>query len=145
MPSARSVARVLLAVLGVALVALGLAVGVPALGKEGFSVGLAIGLAVLSLAAGGAALGAVALLSGRGLRPAQRVALKLAGVLAVLAFVLPATGVFVAPDLLYDQFGLDAPVAAILAWLFLSLGVLGVGALVALWRAAELAYDELSY
>lgn len=145
MPSARSVARVLLAVLGVALVALGLAVGVPALGKEGFSVGLAIGLALLSLAGGGAALGAAALLSGRGLRPAQRAGLKLAGVLAVLAFVLPATGIFVAPDLLYDQFGVAAPAAAILAWLYLSMGALGVGALVALWRAAELAYDAVAY
>lgn len=145
MPSLRSVARVLLAVLGVALVAFGLAVGVPALGQEGFSAGLALGLAALSMAAGGAALGAAALLSGRGLRPAQRAGLKLAGVLAVLAFVLPAAGVFVAPDLLYDQFGLAAPAAAIVGWLSLSLGALGVGVLVALWRAAELAYDAVAY
>ncbi|WP_353634315.1 hypothetical protein ABSL23_14855 [Halobacterium sp. NMX12-1] len=145
MSSLRSVARVLLAVLGVALVAFGLAVGVPALGQEGFSVGFALGLAALSMAAGGAALGAAALLSGRGLRPAQRAGLKLAGVLAVLAFVLPVAGIFVAPDLLYDQFGTAAPAAAVLGWLYLSLGALAVGALVALWRAAELAYDAVAY
>ncbi|MCG1003809.1 MULTISPECIES: hypothetical protein [Halobacterium] len=145
MPSVRSVARALLAVVGVALVTLGVAIGVPALGQDGFPVGLALGLAVLSFAAGGAERGAAALLSGRGLRPAQRAVLKLAGVLAVLAFVLPATGLFVAPELLYDQFGVDALVAAILGWLYLSTGALAVAVLVALWRAAELAYAAVAY
>ncbi len=144
MPSARFVVRVLLAVVGVALVALGVAIGVPALGQEGFPVGLAIGLAVLLVAVGGAALGAAALLSGRDLRPAQRAGLKLAGVLAVLAFVLPATGMFVVPELLYGQFGLAAPAAAVMGWLYLSLGALALAVLVALWRAAELAYAAVT-
>lgn len=143
MPAARSVVRALLVALGVVLVAVGFAVLVPALGQEGFPVGLAIGLGVLLIAAGGAALGGAALLSGAGLRPVQRAALKLAGVLAVLAFVLPVTGLFVVPDLLYDWFGRQAPAAAVAGWIYLTLGAFAVAVLVALWRIAELAYAAL--
>lgn len=143
MPSARSVVRALLAALGVVLVAVGIAILVPALGEEGFPVGLAIGLGILLIAAGGASLGSAALLSGAGLRPVQRAALKLAGALAVLAFVLPATGMFVVPDLLFDWFGMQAPAVAIMSWLYLTLGAFAVAVLVALWRTGELAYAVL--
>ncbi len=140
MPSARSVVRALLAVVGLALLALGAGIAVPVLGQEGFPVGLAIGLGVLLFAVGGAALGAAALLSGRGLRASQRAALELAGVLAVLALVVPATGMFVTPGLLYDWFGVAAPAAAVMGWLYLSLGALAIAVVVALWRAVEIAY-----
>lgn len=140
MPSARSVVRALLAAPGVVLVVVGIAILVPALGEEGFPVGLAIGLGILLIAAGGASLGSAALLSGDGLRPIQRAALKLAGVLAVLAFVLPATGMFVAPDLLFDWFGMQGPAVAIMSWLYLTLGAFAIAVLVALWRTAELVY-----
>jgi hypothetical protein len=143
-PSARSVLRVLLAALGVVLVVVGLGILVPALGKEGFPVGLAIGLGILVIAAGGASLGAAALLSGHALKRSQRAALKLAGLLAVLAFVAPAMGMFVVPELLYDYFGLQAPAAAILGWLYLSLAALLIAVVVALWRAAELAYAAVA-
>jgi chromate transport protein ChrA len=96
------------------------------------------------IAAGGASLGAAALLSGHALKRSQRAALKLAGLLAVLAFVAPAMGMFVVPELLYDYFGLQAPAAAILGWLYLSLAALLIAVVVALWRAAELAYAAVA-
>jgi len=143
-PSARSVLRVLLAALGLVLVVVGLGILLPALGQEGFPVGLAIGFGSLVIAAGGASLGAAALLSGHALKRSQRAVLKLAGLLAVLAFVAPVTGLFVVPELLYDYFGLQAPAAAILGWLSLSLAALLVTIVVALWRAAEVAYGAVA-
>lgn len=142
MLSPRSVARGLLAVVGVVLVVAGVLLGAAAFGSEGFPAGLALGLALLVVAAGGAALGGAALLSGGSLRPAQRAGLKLAGVLAVAAFVLPAVGVFAVPELLFDWFGAAGFAAPLLAWLYLSAAALALGAAVALWRAAELAYGR---
>ena len=144
MLSVRSVARALLAVVGIALMGFGVLTGASVWGSDAFPAGLALGFALLVFAAGGAVLGAAALLSGHALRPAQRAGLKLAGVLAVAAFVLPAVGVFFAPELLFDWFGADAFVAAVVAWFYLSTGALVVGVGVALWRAGELAYAELT-
>lgn len=140
MPAARDVLRVLLAVLGGGLLVAGSLLGVTVVGEHGFPAGLALGLALLVVAAGGAALGAAALLSGRSLTSAQRAGLKLAGALAVAAFVLPALGVFVAPDLLYEWFGVRPSLAGILAWFYLSAVALGVAVVVGAWRVSELAY-----
>ncbi|MFB6073339.1 MAG: hypothetical protein ABEJ88_10295 [Halobacterium sp.] len=140
MSTARSVARALLAAVGVALVAFAVFVGASVWGSEAFPAGLALGLALVAFAAGVAALGAAALLSGETLRPVQRAALKLAGALAVAAFVLPAAGVFLAPELLYEWFGRPGFAVAIAAWFYLTAAAVVVGALVAAWRALELAY-----
>ncbi|MFB6268548.1 MAG: hypothetical protein ABEH83_01295 [Halobacterium sp.] len=138
MPSVRSALRVLLVVAGAALILYGGAVLASTVGEEGFPVGLAIGVGLLLVAAGGASLGGAALLSGESLRPVQRAALKLAGVLAVLAFVLPTVGFLGTPGLLFEWFGANGPVVAILAWFYLTLAALALAVLVALWRAAEL-------
>lgn len=138
MPALRSVVRLVLAVAGVAIVLFGVGVGATAWGTEGFPAGLALGFALLAVAAGGAVLGAAALLSGESFGPLQRAGLQLAGALAVLAFVLPAGAVFLSPDLLFDWFGSSALVAPILAWFSLTLGALLVAVAVGVWRAGEL-------
>lgn len=144
MPSIHSVARSLLVVLGVGLMGFGVLTGASAWGSEGFPAGLALGFALLVFAAGGAVLGGAALLSGHSLRPAQRAGVKLAGVLAVAAFVVPAAGLSVAPELLTDWYGAEPLVGALVAWLYLSTGAFAVGTGVALWRAAELAYASFT-
>lgn len=144
MPALRSAVRWLFAAAGVALVAAGLLLGSSALGAEGFPTGLALGFAVLLFAAGGALLGGAALVSGRGLRSGQRAALKFAGALAVAAFVLPAFGVFVAPGLLVEWFGMRGIVAALVGWLYLTAAAVVVALAVAVWRAAELAYARVT-
>lgn len=143
MTSLRAVVRALLFVAGALLVLFGLATLASTAGEEGFPVGLAIGFGILVLAAGGASLGGAALLSGQSLRPAQRGALKLAGALAVLGFVLPAVGFFVTPGLLYEWFGRQGLVVPIIAWLYATLAALAVALLVGLWRVSELAYARI--
>ena len=140
MPSARSVARGLLAIVGIALMGFAVLIGASVWGSDAFPAGLALGFALLLFAAGGAVLGCAALLSGNALRPAQRAGLKLAGALAVAAFVIPVVAVFAVPELLFDWF--DAPpfVGALVAWFSLSTAAFAVGVVVALWRAGELAY-----
>lgn len=144
MPSLRSVVRALLVVAGAALTLFGLATLASTVGQEGFPVGLAVGFGILLVAAGGASLGGAALLSGQSLRPVQRGALKLAGALAVLGFVLPAVGFFLTPDLLYEWFGRQGLVVPIIAWLYATLAALAVALLVGLWRAGELAYARIA-
>jgi hypothetical protein len=142
-PTARSVARALLAVAGVALVAAGIAIAVPAYGHDAFPAGLALGLGVLVFAAGIAVLGGAALLSGQALNRGQRLGLKLAGLLAIGAFLLPVGGLFVTPDLLADLVGAPPSVAALLAWLYLTTGALAIACVVALWWGAETASRTL--
>ncbi|WP_232702573.1 hypothetical protein [Halobacterium wangiae] len=144
MPPVRSVLRALLAVVGVALMGFGVLTGASVWGSDAFPAGLALGFALLAFAAGGAILGAAALLSGHTLRPAQRTGLKLAGVLAVAAFVLPAVGVLVVPGVLFDWFGGSGFAVAIVGWFYLSATAFGVAVLVAIWRAAELAYGAFT-
>lgn len=143
MPTARSVARALLAALGVVLVAAGVAIAVPAYGEPAFPAGLALGLGILLFAAGGAALGGAALLSGRALSRGQRLGLKVAGCLAIAAFVLPVGSVLVAPGLVTGV--IDAPpiLAALVSWLYLSTGALVVAFAVAVWWALGVAYERL--
>jgi hypothetical protein len=143
-PSLRSITRVLLVVVGAALALFGVAVLAETAGQEGFPVGLAIGLGILLVAAGGASLGGAALLSGQSLRPVQRAGLKLAGALAVLGFVLPAIGFFLTPDLLFEWFGRQGLLVPIIAWLYATLAAVAVAVLVGLWRAGELAYARFA-
>lgn len=141
MPSARSVLRALFAGAGVVLLAVGALISASAMGSEGFPAGLALGLGVLVFAAGGAVLGGAALFSGGSLSTVQRGALKAAGVLAIVAFVLPVTGIFLAPGVLFDWFGLQGPVAALLAWLYLTMAAAAVALAVAAWRGGELVWE----
>jgi len=143
-PSARSLTRVSLAVLGVVSLAAAIAVGVPAVQQEGFPAGLALGVAVLLFAAGGASLGGAALLSGRALGRGQRLAVKLAGVLAVAAFALPAFSVFVAPGFLPRLFGTQPLVASLVAWLYLTAAAVAVGVATVAWWLLERAYRRLA-
>lgn len=140
MPSARSVLRALLVVAGVAITALGLLLAATGWGAEGFPGGLALVFGVFALAGGGGVLGAAALLSGASLRPVQATMLKLAGAIAVAAFVLPAGLLLFAPSALYAQFGPAGVGGAVLLWLLLALAALALGVWVGCWRAGELAY-----
>jgi hypothetical protein len=140
MPSARVVLRALFAGAGAVLVAAGALISMQAMASQGFPAGLALGLGILVFAAGGAVLGGAALFSGGSLSTVQRGALKAAGALAVLAFVLPAAGIFLTPDLLFDWFGLRGPLAALVAWLTLTLAAVAVGLVVAAWRGGELVW-----
>lgn len=140
MTTARSVARALLAVAGFVLTAAGVAIAVPAFGEEAFPAGLALGLGVLLFAAGSAALGGAALLSGESLRRGQRLALKLAGLLALAAFVLPVGSLVFAPDLVTRV--VDAPpiLAALVAWFYLTSGALVAACGVLFWWVLGVAY-----
>lgn len=125
------------------LVAAGIAIAVPAFGEDAFPAGLALGLGILLFAAGGAALGGAALLSGRALGRGQRLALKVAGVLAVVAFVLPVGALLAAPELVTGVVDAPPSVAALVAWLYLSTGALVVAFAVAVWWALAFAYERL--
>jgi hypothetical protein len=135
------VLRALLAGAGAVLLAFGALVAAAAMGSEGFPAGLALGLGVLVFAAGGAVLGCAALFSGGSLGTVQRGALKAGGVLAVLAFVLPAAAVFLVPDLLFDWFGLRGPLAALVAWLSFTFAAAVLALVVAAWRGGERVWE----
>lgn len=144
MPTARSVLRWLLTAVGAVGVLLGLLVGASAYGSEGFPAGLALVFGLLIFAGGGAVLGGAALLSGGNLSPAQRVALKFAGVLAVAAFLLPAVGLVLAPELLFGEFGMEGFVGALLGWLFLTAASVAIAVGVGAWRGGEFLYNRLT-
>lgn len=144
MLSARSALCAVLIVVGLPLVGLGLLLGASGYGTEGFPAGLALVFGLLAFAGGGGALGGAALLSGPGLRRAQRTALNLAGLLAVAAFLLPAVGLVLAPELLFEGFGMDGLVVAVLGWLLLTAASLAVAVGVGVWRSGELLYARFT-
>lgn len=143
-PSIRSVLRALLVVVGVVITALGLLFAATGWGTEGFPGGLALVFGFFALAGGGGVLGAAALLSGASLRPVQATMLKLAGGLAVAAFVLPAGLLLFAPGALLHQFGPAGLGGAVVLWVLLALAALVLAVCVGCWRAGELAYARFS-
>jgi len=139
-PSARSVARGLLAIVGIALMGFAVLIGAsvwgatrsPPASPSGSHSSCSPRVVPCSVAPRCS--------PGTPSVPAQRAGLKLAGALAVAAFVIPVVAVFAVPELLFDWF--DAPpfVGALVAWFSLSTAAFAVGVVVALWRAGELAY-----